>query len=94
MYDKRGITKDLPVIITQIRALPVIETGWELYPCYYEVTGKMDFISYGLVKTVHKGDFIVWDDYGNAIPLRKNVWNKLYGKYLMGDNKNVYSLEQ
>ena len=94
MYDKRGITKDLPVVITQIRALPIIETGWEEYPCYYEVTGKMDFISYGTVKTVHKGDLIVWNEYENAIPMRKNVWNKLYGKYLMEEKVNVVSLEK
>lgn len=87
----RGITKDLTVVVSQTRALPVIETGWEKYPFYYECTGHLDFVDYyGMLRSIYKGDFIVWDNKGRHIPMRKNIWNKLYGNYLVkGEETNV-----
>lgn len=80
---ERGVTKDVTIVLSQLRSIPVIETFWEEYPFYYEATGKLDFVdSYGNLRTIHKGDFIVWDKSGAFKPRRKYSWNKMYGEYL------------
>ena len=91
----RGITKDLTVVVSQIRALPVIETGWDKFPYYYESTGQLDFVDYyGMLRTIYKGDFIVWDSEDRFMAKRKNVWSKLYGNFLMKkENENEKLLE-
>lgn len=91
----RGITKDLTVVVSQIRTLPVIETGWDKFPYYYEATGQLDFVDYyGMLRTIYKGDFIVWDNEDRFMAKRKNVWSKLYGNFLMKkENENEKLLE-
>ena len=92
----RGLTKDLTVITTNLRSLPVIETGWDKFPYYYEATGQFSFVDYyGMPRTIYAGDYIVWDNNDRFMAKRKNVWSKLYGDFLMKkENENEKLLEK
>mgnify|MGYP003450773785 CR=1 FL=1 len=80
---QRGLTKNIAVITTDLRAFPVIETFWEQYPFYIEVKTPITFINSDLeIEDVFKGDFIVWKGDKEFRGMKKSTWNKLYGDYL------------
>ena len=79
---QRGVTKNIAVVTTDLRAFPVIETFWGEFPYYIEVKSPLTFINSDFeIEDVFKGDFIVWDTKGFR-GMKKSTWNKLYGTYL------------
>lgn len=79
----RGLTKDVTAIILESRALPVIETFWEDYPCYFETVNPFAILDdNGNVRKLFKGDCIIWDKDDNLRFMQRNVWNKVFGEYL------------
>lgn len=80
---QRGLTKNIAVVTTDLRAFPIIETFWEKYPFYIEVKTPLTFINSDFeIEDVFKGDYIVWEDDNSFRGMKKSTWNKLYGDYL------------
>lgn len=90
----RGVTKDLCVLTTEIRSIPVIETNWEQYPYYYKVVAPMFIHTDSGIKHLKKDDYLVWDDSGNFKIFESAIWQNLFGKFLKDNLKGEERIEK
>lgn len=90
----RGITKDVSVLVTELRSFPVIETNWETYPCYYEVISPIIVQTSEGIKLVRRGDYLVWGKEGNFEVFKSKDWQNLFGKFLKENLKGGELIEK